>query len=70
MTPESIRKAIADAERFIKAAEECLATVETLNAGSAINEIEYMPPSKLSGALRRASMDLTRSLANMRQSRG
>lgn len=58
MSPESIRKAIRDAEIFISRAQIVKRQIEMSLYG----------PSKESGALRRASMELTRSLAEMRKS--
>lgn len=53
MTDKSVKLAVAEAYRFIKAGEELL------------NRIEYYSSIK-SEACRRASMDLTRALVAMR----
>lgn len=55
MTPETIKTAVAEAKRFIAAAKRLEAT----------DQVWSNP--KESGALRRASMDLTRALADMRR---
>ena len=58
MTKSKIAEAITLAERFCKVAAEALVKhVADMNAGG----------SKQSAALRRASMDLTRALADMRR---
>jgi hypothetical protein len=57
MSPESVRKAIRDAEMFIARAQIVKRQIE----------MNLYGPSKESGALRRASMELTRSLAEMRK---
>jgi len=61
MNPTEIRKAVAEAKMFIKRANDALAGVRM------IGEFEYLDGGKDSGALRRSSMELTRSLANMRR---
>lgn len=58
MTNETIEIAVAEAERFIAAAKR-LEEAEKTN-GRGVNPKE-------NGALRRASMDLTRALADMRR---
>lgn len=58
MSPDKIKSAVADAKRFIERAE--VFDAATKHPGG------YATP-KESGALRRASMDLTRSLADMRR---
>jgi len=60
MTPKAVLNAIKETERFVKAARALLATQEKKDAG-------YFYPSKEGGACRRASMDLTRALAEMRR---
>ncbi len=62
MTPQEIRLAIGEAQRFIDRAKEALARVRSPYGR------ECLDPGKESGALRRASMDLTRQLTKMRQS--
>jgi hypothetical protein len=56
-----VRNAISEAERFIDKAKDAL------NCASKVGGVEVLNPGKESGALRRASMDLTRALADMRR---
>jgi len=65
MTPQTIRAAMAEAERFITAATDLLAREEAERAADEMNYSIY--GSKASGATRRASLDLTRALAEMRK---
>ena len=60
MIPDNIRRAIKEAERFIKIAKK-------VNFEKGVTVYEYVCPGKESGACRRASMDLTRALAEMRK---
>lgn len=60
MKTESIDKAIAEAKRFIEKASELKKV--------AVGKTGYLYP-KESGAVKRASMDLTRTLADLRQGR-
>ena len=67
MNPETIRVAIREAERFIeraRAAEAAFGWHEFTNpsGGFWVND-----NTKLTGAARRASMDLTRALADLRR---
>lgn len=55
-----LKKSIAEAERFLAAARLCVAKATTNSQG------DYLYGSKENGATRRASMDLTRSLAELR----
>lgn len=65
MQIEQIKQAIQEAERFIKAAEACIAARRLTYT---VDKHVFQPAGpKESGALRRASMDLTRQLAKMRQ---
>ncbi len=57
MQEENIKAAVRDAKVFLKRAEELLKTGADYSWAS----------PKESGALRRASMELTRSLATMRK---
>ncbi len=59
MNKDKVIKAVAEAKRF-------LATVKDANDRDRTGD--YYSPSKESGALKRASMDLTRALAEMRRS--
>ena len=63
MNPTEIRIAVAAANLFIKRANDALATVDKRG------EYEFLYSGKESGALRRSSMELTRSLASMRRPR-
>lgn len=64
MNSEEIKLAVKEAKRFIKLAELTLSkTSETYKSGS--YEFNVRAP-KESAATRRASMDLTRQLAQMR----
>ncbi len=58
MNAETIAAAICEAERFLKAAKA--AKLELASEG-------YIAGTKTSGAARRASLDLTRALADMRR---
>jgi hypothetical protein len=65
VTVENIMTARAEAERFLA----CLDNVcrESIKSYSGDRGREYLDTGKNSGALRRASLDLTRSLAVMRK---
>ena len=60
MTFENIKKAKAEAQRFIQAANRVLTGVD-------FGTIHIICGTKDSGALRRCSMNLTRSLADLRK---
>jgi hypothetical protein len=64
MKVEEIKAAKAEAERFIERASECIE--EQAKRSMSNNSWAYSCP-KESGALRRASLDLTRQLAKMRK---
>ncbi len=59
MRYNQLETALDEAKRFIKRAEPVLDT-------RMLDEL-YIDPCKESGALRRASMDLTRALADLRR---
>lgn len=59
MNIKEIKTAVAMAERFIALSKE----IKTTKSG----EHEWIDAGKESGALRRASLDLTRQLAQMRK---
>lgn len=59
MNAESVYRAVAEAKRFLKAAE-----AHKLRFGTTGD----MRGTRESGSLRRASLDLTRALADMRRS--
>jgi hypothetical protein len=58
MTPASLKRAVAEAKRFIEVAKAVKVEPADFSLG----------PSKETGAVKRASMDLTRALADMRRS--
>lgn len=60
MNQESVNAAVYEAKRFVRAAE---AYIKAKRA----NERTYYTNPKESGACRRASLDLTRALAEMRK---
>jgi hypothetical protein len=65
MTPEIIRRAIREAEALIAAAKTVLTKVEVIRSKEH-GDWENIPVSKDTGTLRRRSMDLTRTLAELR----
>ena len=65
MTPETLRTAIAEAERFLKVARRVRIKVVPKNEWR--DEYEALTDFTQTGAARRASMDLTRALAAMRK---
>ncbi len=69
MKEATIQTAINEAQRFLDRANEALkrhVTDETEH-GVTFMDGGYLSPSRESGALRRASLDLTRALAEMRR---
>lgn len=64
MSPENIRRAEEEAERFLAAVRNWRAAV-TIEARHGYELASNAP--RESGAMRRASMDLTRALAVMRK---
>jgi hypothetical protein len=69
MKPETLRRAISEARRFIELAEAV--PITSYPAEYQVRSIGYdvMETGKASGAAKRASMDLTRVLADLRQGR-
>lgn len=69
MKTEEIKLAIVEAKRFINRAELLIEGRKEKNSYFYGGETVYYekPCAKESGALRRASMDLTRQLAQMRK---
>lgn len=61
MTVDQIKKAVAEAKRFIAAANEAIVRMERGDGYGTISG------TKETGKCRRASMDLTRALAEMRR---
>lgn len=70
MTQNDIKAAVSEAKRFIARADEVLALMQTYQErkGGNAPDSGYWPMQ--SGALKRASLDLTRSLAKMRRRAG
>ena len=64
MKAKTLQKAIDEAERFIERAK----ALRDLTTPSPNTDFIYGPPIE-SGACQRASMDLTRALADLRQGR-
>lgn len=64
MTPEALKEAIAEAKRFIKVAEKVSIKRSNYNP-----KVSFLTGPKETGAARRASMDLTRKLAELRGSK-
>jgi hypothetical protein len=62
MTPETLKKAIVEARRFIEAAEK----VEVKRRNNYDGAYEIIEPGAAPAACKRASMDLTRILAQLR----
>lgn len=71
MTVGQLEETIAEAERFTRKAKELLREKKRLEAKRAEDDgrswYAYLPSPKITGAVRRASMDLTRSLADLRR---
>lgn len=65
MSPSNIRTAITEARRFVATAEALLAREK--DDREAGYRTYPLTGSKASGATRRASLDLTRALAEMRK---
>ena len=66
MTKQTLDKAINEAKRFIKAAEQ-VKVHSSVNGDTGKLWYYLDAPTKASGACKRASMDLTRALAEMRK---
>ena len=68
MDTKTLRTAIAEAERFVERAKAAIKEHE--HARSSLSGTPYLQCGpKTSGYVRRASMDLTRVLADLRQGR-
>jgi hypothetical protein len=61
MNPRTLQVAITEAERFLRLAQE-------LQAQANHTHFAWVKGTAASGATRRASMDLTRALADLRRS--
>ena len=70
MNKQHILDAIDEAKRFIKRAEENLAAVEEERVSSSTGQpyTYYRVNGQANAAMKRASMDLTRALAQVRRS--
>lgn len=66
MNIKEVRSAISEATRFIKAAKELIDELEASKEQGSSGTVIYVGTAK-SGAMRRASLDLTRQLAKMRR---
>lgn len=68
MTRTKLRAAIVEAQRFLDRAKylDYLIVTESDQGGAAFRRAVYGEP-KAAGAVRRASMDLTRALAELRR---
>lgn len=64
MNRDKLKAAVAEAERFIKRAK-ALPKGEPYKIGDDVFTQDYFP--KEQGAIKRASMDLTRALADLRK---
>lgn len=65
MNKDTLNAAIREAERFVKLAKACRANAETGTTITGGTWHHYQP--KDSGSTKRASMDLTRALADLRR---
>lgn len=65
MKTDEIIKAVKEAKRFIQKANECIEARKVTHGSGEYVFHSHAP--KESGAVRRASMDLTRQLAEMRK---
>lgn len=64
MNKDTLNAAIREAERFVKIAKDCRHNIQT----NRVDEYVFTSFSpKDSGATKRASMDLTRALADLRR---
>ena len=63
MNATRLLSAIDEAERFLQKATTCYKSREKYSATG----IEYLPNGKLNGFVKRASLDLSRALAEMRK---
>jgi hypothetical protein len=67
MEAKTMKKCIAEAKRFVKLAEAV--PIRKTENKSQFSKWDFVESGKASGAARRASMDLTRALADLRQGR-
>ena len=66
MNAAKIATAKAEARRFLEAVKVLEAEIVRQEAENKARQYSYVSTPKQSGSVRRASMDLTRALANMR----
>jgi hypothetical protein len=64
MRAQMLRDAMAEAKDFIRRGDICLKSVAHIDQGGEL--LHYCSP-KLTGALRRQSLELTRALAELRK---
>jgi len=69
MTPENLIEAIKEARRFIEKAEFLVSISDFHHQNYGRMDVDIFIFPKEQGAVKRASMDLTRSLADLRKSR-
>lgn len=67
LTKETVEAAIKEAERFIERARDALPGFVTKTAKNGVVYETYDASHALTSATRRASLDLTRALAEMRR---
>jgi hypothetical protein len=67
MQATTLQKAIQEAKRFIKLAEEV--PMKENNPVPGVRKFRFIEPGKASGAAKRASMDLSRCLSDLRLGR-
>ncbi|MCK9571272.1 hypothetical protein M0R72_20150 [Candidatus Pacearchaeota archaeon] len=67
MRAETLRKSMAEAERFLELAKAV--PINDFGQDFRGNQVHFINSGKASGAARRASMDLSRCLADLRQGR-
>ena len=65
MKIQHLNTAIAEAERFLERAKAAKAAHQWITSSPDATSLDYSNPRE-NGALRRASMDLTRALAELR----
>jgi hypothetical protein len=65
MNRDTLNNAISEAKRFLRAAKSCRNKAETGTVAGGHQWTAY--PPKASGACKRASMDLSRALADLRR---
>jgi len=69
MEAKTLKKCIQEAKDFIKLAEAVPLREVVIEGEHGKRTATYIEAGKASGAMKRASMDLSRELANLRQGR-